>query len=255
MLKSNYMIKYLFTSVTWFLMLVGVIVNGQSFGVKSFDGRNRAINVLSHDIARTLIISSLTDTITIKDFNGLTGEIKVLNKSFLRIDYRVRAGTGMDLKRTIILCVSGRHLIQSLDVTSFFKEEFIDFSKPVDTANLVDVKTVYALQLNLKDDVQRHYILHIKIHDTRRSKSEPKTNYAHDSEVDLSYDSTRNIFYSTHKKTSRYFTIYDPKTGKDRKRYIRGTFPAVKLGEYEYYLIKNVWYEKNRYGDLTRYSY
>ena len=254
-MTTNLMIKRLFKVITLFLMLISDIANCQSFGVQSFDGSKQIINVLFNEKTDNLKITALKDTITIKDCIGIIGEMEVLNKSFLKIAYNTRGGSGIHLQCTVLLCVSHRHLVQSLHVTSLFNEEFIDFSKPVDTANLVDVKSVYELKLKLKDDAKQHYILDVKIHDTRKSKSEPKTNYAHDSEVDLSYDSSRNVFYSTYENVSQYFTIYDPKIGRDNKLYIMGTFPAVNLGEYEYYLIKNVWYEKNKYDDLTRYSY
>jgi len=249
------MIKHLFKVIVLFLVLIGNIASGQSFTIHSIGGSSQLINVSIHEESSALIISALQDTITIKDFNNLTGKIAVLNKSFLKIDYRVRAGTGMDDQRTIILCFSGKHLIKSLHVTSFFKEEFIDFSKPVDTANLVAVKTVYALKLDLKESMQQRYTLSVKIHKEKKSKPEPKANYNHDNGAELNYDSNRNIFYSTHENVSQYFTIYDAKTGKDTKRYIMGTFPAVKLGEYEYYFIKNDWYEKNKYNDLIKYTY
>ncbi|HTE00980.1 MAG TPA: hypothetical protein VK668_16930 [Mucilaginibacter sp.] len=177
-----------------------------------------------------------------------------MSKSFLKIVYGARGGTGIHISKTLILTVNNQKLRQSLHITSLFNEEFIDFSKPVDQLKPVDIKSVYELNFALAGDNTRNYKLNIKIHDEKQSKQNPRTNYSHNKEAVLIFDLNQCIFYNEHKAVSRYFIVFDPKTQNETRQYISGTFPVVKLYKSEYYYIKGEWYEKND-NNLSKYSY
>jgi hypothetical protein len=55
--------------------------------------------------------------------------------------------------------------------------------------------------------------------------------------------STRNVFYSI--KTSFWDTYtFHTNKGKKFKKHIRGNFPVILLGNYNYYFINGKWYER-----------
>lgn len=238
------------------ILFVGLIniAHGQVFNIQSLDGNSCQVRVLPDDENNTLTIAYLKDTLHIKGFTDIKA-IDVLNKSFLKIVYSIRGGSGIHLRHTLILSVSGKTLCQSLHITSLFDEEYIDFNKPVDSSNPVEKKSVYEADLNVTGNNSQSYRLDVKVHDEKKSKHAPQTNYNRHDAVALSFDTNQNIFYSTHQDVSKYFTVYDPKTQRETKQYMMGTFPVVKLGKIEYYYIKGDWYEKSINEDLSKYSY
>ena len=236
-------------------LLVGLLVNlakGQVYSLKSFKGDDVQIKLLLDK--GILSIRFLRDTVCFDNVNNLK-ITKILNNNFLMIAYDARAGSGMHMIRTLILSANNNKICQSLSITSFFKEEFLDFSKQHLTSPIeVEVKTIYNADLSLTGNNSQNYKLKAKVHGERKSVHEPEINYNYDVAASLNLDINQNVFYNSHENISQYFTVFDPKTQKEIKRRIKGTFPVVKLGRYKYYYIKNEWYERY-YNDLTKYSF
>ncbi|SDE40811.1 hypothetical protein SAMN05216464_10627 [Mucilaginibacter pineti] len=237
------------------ILLVGLVVNlakGQVYNLKSFKGDDIQIKLLLDK--GILSIRFLKDTVCFRNVDNLK-IMKVLNNNFLMIVYDARAGSGMHMVRTLILSANNNKICQSLNVTSFFKDEFLDFSKPHLTSPIeVEVKTVYNADLSLTGNNNQNYKLNGKVHGERKSVHEPKINYNYNDAASLHFDRNQNIFYNSHESIAQYFTIFDPKTQKEIKQYIKGTFPIAKLGRYKYYYIKNEWYERYD-NDLSKYSF
>jgi hypothetical protein len=227
----------------------------QVYTIESLDGAIQKIHVLPDDEKGTLNISYLNDTLHVGEFEGVQDSIAVLDRKFLKIVYSVRGGSGIHLRHTLLLCVRNGILYQSIHITSVFDEEFIDFSKKVDSLNPVDKKSVYELKLNLLGSNMQNYKLNINLHDEKRSKHDTLNNYNHNEQVVLNFDTSQNIFYGSNESISEYFTVYDPKTQKEHKEFIMGTFPVILLGTFNYYYIKDEWYERNDFNELGKYSY
>jgi len=244
-------IKRLFVIILLFAGATN-IAQGQAFNFQAIDGGNQQIHVILN--GETLTIACLKDTLFIKDVNEVK-TTNVINKNFLVEIYSIRAGSGLNVQHTLILAVKNKVLRQALHFTSFFHEDFIDFRKNPPTPNKPDIISNYETGLNLTGSTATDYRLGIKIHDERKAKDNPQTNYHKSNEVTLSFDTSRAIFYSKHEYIARYFSIFDPKTDNENKQYIRGAFPMIKLGSYRYYYIKGEWYEKNEYGDMSKYAY
>jgi hypothetical protein len=245
--------KQIVIAVILFIGLTNT-AKSQVFNVESLDGKARQIHVLSDYGKRILTIAFLNDTLHIKDLTNIEAT-DILNKHFLRIIYSLRGGSGINLRNTVILTVDGETLCQSLHIMSLFDEEFIDFSKPVDSSSPVDVKSVYEAIPNLTGNNSENYKLNIHIHDERKSKHTSQTNYSRDNQITLNFDTSQHVFYNIHQDISQYFTVYAPEILKETKRYIMGTFPVIKLGQNEYYYIKGEWYKKNDNDYLYKCSY
>ena len=236
------------------LLFIGNLAIGQTFHLKSFDGSEKSINLFPVDEKGLLTITCAKDTVKINDFTGIDTGV-VLNKNFLLVRYSIRGGSGMHVRRSLILSVRDNIICQSLHITSLFSEEFIDFRKQHKSSDLVDVSSLYKVDFSLKGNDMSNYLLNTMVHDEKKSKDAPQTNYNHDYDIILSFDTSRNVFYNKLEPISQYFTIFDPKTSSEIKQYIMGTFPMVKLGQYKYYYIKGEWYEKDDESGLSKYSY
>jgi len=245
------MIKYLFLLLT---MMAAVTTSiAQVFTIYGFDGSAKQIHLYAGD--ETLTFTYLNDTLHVADFNSLIGKITVCDKNFLKVIYRVRAGTGIDDQHTLLLCINDEKLCQALYLTSVFDEDFIDYSEKVNPSNPVAVKTRYKLLLDIDRSKSGGFNMNVKIHDERKSKLHIRENYNIDKQVFLKFDPQKKIFYNGDQTISHHFKIFDPKTQTETNKFISGTFPAIELGKSTCFFIKDEWYEKNEYGDLSIYTY
>ncbi|WP_091211249.1 hypothetical protein [Mucilaginibacter gossypiicola] len=229
-------------------------VRAQVFKVESFDGTRGEIKVKPIDSHGILKILYLKNVINVSDVNYIKSA-KRLNKHFIKVVYAVRAGVGMELLHTLILSIDTKKLYQSMHITSFFEENFIDFSKPVDTANMVDVHSIYNVSLAFFDSRHQGGKVKIKIHDERSSKHNTGDDFKRDTALVLNFDVNRHIFYDSLKSISQNFTVYNAKTNNESKKYISGTYPSMHFSQNVYYYIKGEWYERDIYGNLSGFTY
>ncbi|AYL98807.1 hypothetical protein HYN43_027610 [Mucilaginibacter celer] len=188
-----------------------------------------------------LIISS-KDTIKLQDVYTVE-KVRLLNKNFLMVTCSVRAGSGMHLEKTLVICARDNRLCESLHVSSLFKEDFIDFSETKKSPAKVSVKTRYKVRFALNGSSAANYKLQAKIHAERKSVKESAGNYVRNGIANLHFDTKQNIFYKYRESLSRTFAVFNSKTNAESKQYIKGVFPVVKLGDYKYYYIKGEWCE------------
>lgn len=250
------MIKQILTPVLLCIALINNVtkVRAQVFKVQSFDGVSGEVKVMPLNSRGVLKILYLTDGINMRDVNYIKST-ELLNKHFIKVVYAVRAGVGMELLHTLVLSIGTKKLYQSMHITSFFEENFIDFSKQVDTANIVDVHSIYNVNLAFLDNGHQGGKVKVKIHDERSSKHNTGDDFKNDTDCVLNFDVERHIFYDSLKSISQHFTVYDAKTRKEARQYINGTYPAIHLGRSVCYYIKGEWYEKDDYGNLSGFTY
>lgn len=246
------------THISFVIILFSIAVlnnqlRGQTIKIQSFDGKSQTIKI-AHDSDQDLLtIATLKDTVHIEDCTSIEQAI-ASNKNFVRIIYQVRGGSGIHVRRMIILTSKNNKLYQSLHIIALFKEEFIDYSKdPVSVAP--DKSSLYEVKINLTNTDYHNEKMIGSIHSEEKLKDSPQKNYNREKNVSLNFDTTKNIFYNNKVNISQSFTIYDPKIQKERKQYIAGMFPIVRLGTYEYYYIKGEWYQKGDNNDLSKYAY
>nr|WP_067053920.1 hypothetical protein [Mucilaginibacter sp. L294] len=236
-----------------FSVLFFSLANGQVFKLYSFSGEKQSIQILPINGKAILAIICSKDTVYIKNVNEIK-IAKILNDKFLIVTYSFRAGSGINATKTVILSVSQNHIYQSLHVTSFLKEDFLDFRKPTNPMT-VAVKTLYNTDLSLTGSTKENYKIRAKIHNERKSVAEPKSNFNTNLITNLKFDKDQNVFYSSHEYISRYFTIFEPKSGSKQKGYLKGTFPSVKFGKDKYYYINGEWYDRSDGNYLAKYTY
>jgi hypothetical protein len=111
------------------------------------------------------------------------------------------------------------------------------------------------LNLHLTGSDKSNYKLSVNIHDEEKSKAHPKNSHNTNIRVILNFDADEYIFYSTHQQVSKYFKVFDIKTQKATKLYIKGNFPVIKLNAAIYYFIKDEWYGWGDKNYLVKYAY
>jgi hypothetical protein len=237
------------------ILLVGLLIGnqakGQAIKILSFTGKAETINVLPDYDREVLTIATLKDTLHIEDCTKVDEAI-ALNRSFVKIVYQVRGGSGIHLRHMLILTSKNNKLFQSLHITSLFNEEYIDFNKkPV--SSKPDKSSRYEVKVDFLN--MDYHKMTASIYKEEKSKDHPQNDYNKESTITLTFDTIKNVFYSSNADVSKYFTIFDPKTQQESKQYLMGTFPMIQLGSYSYYYIKGEWYEKGHNDDLSKYAY
>ncbi|PWK74232.1 hypothetical protein LX99_04033 [Mucilaginibacter oryzae] len=227
-------------------LLLAVIANmasGQVFSLTSLTGAKKIVTV--SPVSDQDIVSIISSKDTIKLRNVYTIEkLALLNKNFLMVTCSVRAGSGMRLEKTLVICAKKDGLVEALHISSLFKEDFIDFSGPVKSPIKVSVRTRYEVRLTLTPNKEGSCKLKAKIHGERKSIKEPNINYEYNRIVYLNFDTEKNIFYTRQEHLSQTFWVFNAEINRESKQYIEGTYPMVKLGGYRYYHIKGEWYEQ-----------
>ncbi|MGZ3822255.1 MAG: hypothetical protein ACXVB6_16805, partial [Mucilaginibacter sp.] len=184
-------------------------------------------------------VSCLSDTVVLNDYAGIN-EVHVLKRKFLEIVYDTRGGSGSQFRNTIILSVIRNKINVSLLVTSFGKA----FGGDIDGS-------LYTLKFNITGNDKSNFKLIAHSYDRQKSSLHPKKDYIKNRQVILNFDPNQNIFYSTHKKITQYFTT-ECSDGQSKKLEINDSLPVINFDKSTYYYIKGGWYEKENSDTLFR---
>src|SRR3569833_70480 len=248
--------KYLALFTIICIILLSRQANGQDFhdyNVLSLDGSNQKIGLNYNEVHETLKLSLLKDSLCVYGVSYLDTVI-TLNSQFLLVHYGIRGGSGIHVKRALLICVKNDKLFQSLDITSVFNEEFIDFSKQVDTLNPVDRKTVYECKLTISGNDIHDYKLNALVHREKKLKEIPSQYFSSDQTFKLNFDPIKNIFFNSVREVSQYFNVFSEKTVSESRQYFLGK-PAITLGDFKYYYNNDAWYEQQQPDYLITYTH
>jgi hypothetical protein len=240
--------------IIFLLVLLRKQTQAQTFQLQSFDGKKQVVKVSVAAGRDVLNLITGKDTLKINDCMVLEEAI-VLNKSFIRLVYTMRGGTGINTRGLLIVGCKDNRLYQAVHIVSLYHEEFIDFSKKKITLNAPDVITNYAVKVKLSGDKYPVYKMNVAVHAENTEKDNPGKSYNRTGNVMLNFDTVNNVFYSGRTKIAKHFKMYNVKTGKHTRPFIKGDFPTIKLDSYKYYYASGTWYEENDYGDLIMLSY
>ncbi|WP_151088917.1 hypothetical protein [Hymenobacter baengnokdamensis] len=230
------------------------VAKSQKYSLLSLKGDKIQFQLAKNAKKHVLYIAYSTDTIYVRDVEDVK-KVSVINDKFLNIIYGVRAGTGITETRTLIVSGCNNKINQSLNITSLFSDNFLDFNNHVTSTMKVEVKSNYIVVFYLTGNDINNYKIVANLHDKRSSLHNPKANYNNHRITTLKFDRRLNIFYNSHEQISGYYTIWDPKIQKRIKQYIKGYFYVVHLGTYSYYYINNVWCMISDGFYINKYNY
>jgi hypothetical protein len=210
----------------------------QTYQVQSFDGAPSHVRVVQRPSEQGLAISCLRDTLILADCWALD-QVKVLNKQFLQITYAIRAGSNEGLGSTLLLCVNQGKLRQALKVESYRN---YDMRNLAHIPGNVDEYELFQIQTQLLGTTSKTYKLKLIIHDESRSKTTPATNHLSTKQVVLSFDASRQLFYTRQEKVTSRIYVLDPKTDKVIALKEKDLVPVIALPTSTYYFVKGEWF-------------
>lgn len=197
--------------------------------IYSLEGKKCAVRTLPHYPLEVLKICYQKDTIIIGDYWGVPADIKVLGKTFLEIDYAIRAGSNVGAGHTLLFCIRHHRLRKCMYVMQYTNG---------DAAGEQDD---YHINLSLKGDNIQNYKLNASVTDKVQSKYSPEENYNYHNLSVLSFDAKNYVFYSIKKGLFEEYEIQDEE-GKTKKQKLHGYYPEIILGEDNYYYVNDNWY-------------
>ncbi len=218
-------------------------IDSKSLIVNSLTNKPEKIDIELDDVNNRIIIkSSSKDTIYLNGYTDLVSTIKVLNKKFIFIQYKIRGGSGVKMEMTTLICVNKGQLYKSLYIISMEKYELKDtHDKSTDSLKLYDENGLYSLEIsNLKEekeDFQLSLIQDQKI----SSKHYKKDDYEKLDTIKLNFDKKNKVFYT------KYVTLkggYKIKDSKMQQKVFKGkSYPSIDLRDNKCIIIDNVWYD------------
>ena len=203
--------------------------DAKTYVIRSLEGSKCTIHILPNYPLGILKIRCQKDTIIIGDYWGVPADIKVLGKTFLEVDYAIRAGSNVGAGHTLVFCISHNHLHKCMYVMKYTNG---------DAAGEQDD---YHINLSLKGDNINSYKLNASITDKVHSKYSPEENYNYHNLSVLNFDVKNYVFYSIKQGLYEEYEIQN-EAGKIAKQKLHGYYPEIILGADIYYYVNNNWY-------------
>lgn len=140
--------------------------SAQDYSIYSLQGSIAKIHVEPQYVNNLLKIIYSTDTICVGNFTDFDEDIRVLNKRFLKITYKVRTGSGIKERNTVLLCVNDNSLCQALHVLSFSSSIFDKtHDRYTDSLQLFEERSIYSARLSFVSSKEKECDLSFAIHD------------------------------------------------------------------------------------------
>lgn len=226
---------------------VPIIVYGDSlsytlitYEIESFDGKHCRIATAQKPFTKRLNVSYGNDSLVFFDVMGMDS-VHVLNKNFLEILYSPRGGSDLGLQNTVILCIEKGKLHVAMEIESDAQ------------AAGPGMWSEYYLTANFKGQDENDYQFLIKTNNRYHSDKHPNRNHNLHAQFELKFDSEKKIFYNTYRDVNAIVGDWEvpgfKAEAKTKPEQIKGHYPAIVLGDEEYYYIKNNWYSARKWFD------
>lgn len=252
-------LSYLIT--LWLLTLINVTVSAQltdgtKYKIYSLENKEFILQV-KPDVNNEKIIITLNpkETLCINGYSGFDQQIKVLNEKFIELHFRMRGGSGVAIRRYVLVCVSGVKLYKPIDVLSLVRSEFKETYVPsIDSLNLYDESSLFSLKFNLLQDHGQRFKLYVTQSEEVISKYDPSKNHLYKDSLELKFDESCSVFYDEFRNLRGHFDISSD-DGSSKEIIFKGEkYPAIKLRNAEYYYINQKWLMRDRKNHLSEFS-
>lgn len=221
-----------------------------SFRVKSLEGDDCIIRVNPEYTNNKISITFNSDSICIPDFTDIVGDVQVYGR-FLKITYSLKGGSGIKIRRTLLLCINNKHLYTAMHFLSEYKESLDKaYNTVADSLHLFEEYRHYSVNFyNINDNS-----LGLEIHDQNKSQQDSTRTYTYDTTISLKFDKNHMAFINDYEILSGDFNV-NKSPSEEYKKSINGNFPILKIVDIKYYLIDGIWFEQGNHNVLFQYSY
>ncbi|WP_419701725.1 hypothetical protein [Mucilaginibacter sp. NFX135] len=201
-----------------------------TYAIRSFDGRPAKISLWEKPFSdRIFHIDLPDDNLIIPDFYCLT-RVRHLSNDILEIVYSPRGGSDQGFDNVLLLGVNKGKFSVVMEILSIN-----EYDGPGEYG-------LYNLHLKLSGKNVNDYQLALHVRDLLKSDN-PKKSFDRSGNYMLKFDKSLHIFYNEMRSMNAVVELYDTKTSKTKLRQIKGSYPVIKLGEYEYIFLNGLWYE------------
>lgn len=239
------------------LALISISAYSQATEKKVFELNSLESSPVKVDIELDNVNDKITlslnplETICISGYRGLVEDIKILDRTFIELQYKIRAGSGVKSQRTILFCVSKGHLCKTIDITSMNSYEFKDtYDKETDSLGLYYESGVYKITIiKLQNTEKNSYQLIATEYENIKSKQDASKNHQTLDTLKLNFDEKNRVFYTQCKPLNENYVFEE--SGKN-KVFKGDKYPLIKLKNEEYIFIEKIWYNKVRGNHLIK---
>jgi len=246
-MKINLMLVVCFLS----LSVLGQDIKGKYF-LTGIDSSASYEMTIRKDLENEITTFSIGEN-TLKIFGVQDIIIATIHsRTFLEIQFRIRGGSGIRVRRTILLCVSQGKIYKAFDILSEVTSRLTEvYDKVADSLKLFDEKEDYHVAISIKQTAGNSYravlLESIKI----ESKYNPSSNLSSEKPYELQFDPSGFFFYNSTKSLNKHYQIYSNKNNRTVDKFISAEVPCIQLYEKLYLLIDNEWCLDNGDDSLT----
>jgi hypothetical protein len=231
--------------------------NNESFKIFSLENKESTV-YLKLDVVNERITVQLnpSQTLCINGFKGFEQKPTILNQKFMELQFKIRGGSGVAIRRYVLICISESKLCKAIDVLSMISSKFEKtYVSSIDKLNLYNESSIYKLSFTMSQDDDQNNILVVKQYEKIYSKDKPNKNHETQDVLTFSFDKVNKVFYNTQEDLKGSFDIDDDIGGSFAKKIFNSElYPVIKLRNEEYFFINKNWYIKDGKSHLTEFS-
>jgi hypothetical protein len=211
---------------------------------------NKEINVtIKFDYGFDKLILELNsdEKMIVKGFRGLTQEMKVLNQKFIELRFIMRGGTGVHIRRYVLICVSNNKLYRSIDqislLNSVFKETYV---ASIDSLHLYDESSTYQVDFSGLKEVNNSFEMIANEFVKTQSKIDPTQNYENQDTIQLHFDMDNKVFFNKFVNLDGSYLLWSDEDLNEQVNFHNEKFPSICINQGAIYVFfRHKWYIKH----------
>jgi hypothetical protein len=207
---------------------------------------------IQEDVVNEITTLSIgVNTVTISGVQDIK-TVTLHSEVFLEVQFRIRGGSGIKVRRAVLLCVSQGKIYKALDVLSEVTSRVSEvYDKVADSLKLFDEKEDYQIMISIKHAEGKLYSAILSERIRIESKYNPTQNLSHDKPYELQFDPGGFFFYNSTKRLNRHYQIYSSRNNKTVDKFVSEEVPCIQLYDKRYLLIDHEWCLDNGNDSLT----
>jgi len=232
------------------------LVENENYKLLSFENEECFVTVEKNIVKEYIKVKlNKNEELCICNFKGLEHQVKVLNQKFLELRIKTRGGSGIAMRRYILICISENRLVKAIDVISMISYEFKEtYVTSVDSLNQYDESSTYKLTFTITQNGNDFKLIAIELEKVRSKKS-PSKNHDTTDLLQFNFDMKMNVFYNQLEGLNGVFTIDSDDGNPTISKMFGGEkYPTIKLKNEKYFYINRAWYVNDGKNHLTKIS-
>ena len=231
------------------------VIEKKSLTLNSLSNESAKVNVeLDNVNDRITFKLSPKEILCINGYRDLIENIKILNKKFMSIHYRIRGGSDVRLEKTALVCISKGKLYKALNVLSMESYEILGTNDKLPDSLEVYESGMYKLIFNnLRYDNQNFQLSAIQFEKVK-SKYDKSKNFEKKDMIKFYFDEKNKVFYTKYVSMKGDYKIEVDGGKNEQKKFNGEKYPFIKLRNEEYIFIDYFWYFVERGNRLSEIS-